>query len=183
MDVSITNTVNAAARSKSPFIAPSPAPMLILPSLSAFVNDCPPPATPWLNVTGHEDVYKPWYFLSQKTISVIHLNIQGLFGQTSHLASRICDTSCEIDYLRFSCITDAAPAIITQTETKLPDKISNEEIGLPGHDVIRCDRNRKGGGVAICWRSSLQARVPDILPDSAANIECCILDVVIKHDI
>ena len=86
-------------------------------------------------------------------------------------------------YLRFSCTTDAAPAIICLPETKLSDKISYEKIGMPGYDVIRHDRNRKGGGVAIYWRSSLQAQVPNILPDSAANIECCILDVDIKHDI
>ena len=121
----------------------------MLPSLSASLNDYPPLATPGLNVTGHEDVYKPWYFLSPKTFNVVHLNIQGLFGQTAHLASRICYTSSKNDYLHFSCTSDAAPAIICLTETKLSDKISNEEIGLPGYDVICRDRNRKGGGVAI----------------------------------
>ena len=60
-------------------------------------------------------------------LSVVHLNIQGLLGQATHPASRICDTSSKIDYLRFSCITDVAPIAICLTETKLSDKIFNEE--------------------------------------------------------
>ena len=158
-DVRVADAVNAATRSKSPFNASSHAPMLMPPSLSACVNDYPPLATPGLNVTGHEDVYKPWYFLSPKTFSVVYLNIQGLCSQAAHLASRICYASSKIDYLRFSCTTDAAPAIIWLTETNLSDKISNEEIGLPGYGVICRGRNRKGGGVAIYWRSS-SARHP-----------------------
>ena len=149
MNVRVADAVNAPVRSKSPFIAPPTVPMLMSPSLSACVNNYPPPATLGLNVSGHEDKYKPWFFLLPKTFSVVHLNIQGLFGQAAHLASRICDMSSKIDYLRFSCTTDAVPAIICLTKTKLSDKISHEEIRLPGYDVIRRDRNRKEGGVAI----------------------------------
>ena len=97
MDVRVADTVNAAARSKSPYIALPSAPMLMSLSLSTYVNDYPPPATPGLNVIEHEDVYKPWYFFFMKIFSVVHLNIQGLFSQAAHLASRIYDTSSKIN--------------------------------------------------------------------------------------
>ena len=63
------------------------------------------------------------------------------------------------------------------TETKLSDKISTAEISLPGYDVVRRDRNRRGGGIAIYWRSSLSAYELHPLPASAANIECCVIEL------
>lgn len=35
------------------------------------------------------------------------------------------------------------------TETWLDDKISDEEVAIPGYEIIRRDRNRRGGGVAV----------------------------------
>ena len=39
--------------------------------------------------------------------------------------------------------------IITLNETKLDTTVLDCEIGIPGYDVIKHDRNRNGGGVAI----------------------------------
>ena len=39
--------------------------------------------------------------------------------------------------------------IITLNETRLDDTINSEEVEVAGYELIRSDRNRNGGGVAI----------------------------------
>ena len=107
------------------------------------------------------DVFKQWFFLIPKTFAIIHLNIQGLIEQTTRKALGVCDTHSKIDYLRCSVRDDTDPDVICLTETKLSDKINSSEIALPGYNVIRHDRNRLGGDVAIYWRSSLRAHALD----------------------
>ena len=88
----------------------------------------------------------------------------------------------KIDYLRCSVRVNTAPDVIYQTETKLSNKIDSSEIALPSYDVIRRDRNRWGGSVAIYWRSSLRAHVLELLSNSAANIECYVIEADLKQN-
>ena len=46
-------------------------------------------------------------------------------------------------------------AIIGITESKLDHTVSDLEVNLPGYDILRCDRNRNGGGVACYIRKDL----------------------------
>ena len=39
--------------------------------------------------------------------------------------------------------------ILTLNETRLDNSILDCEVQIPGYDIIRSDRNRNGGGVAI----------------------------------
>ena len=39
--------------------------------------------------------------------------------------------------------------ILTLNETRLDSSILDCEVQIPGYDIIRSDRNRYGGGVAI----------------------------------
>ena len=39
--------------------------------------------------------------------------------------------------------------ILTLNETRLDDSIPNSEIKISGYDIVRRDRNRNSGGVAM----------------------------------
>ena len=45
--------------------------------------------------------------------------------------------------------------ILTLNETRLDDSILDSEIKISGYDIIRRDRNRNGGGVAMYIRSNI----------------------------
>ena len=51
-------------------------------------------------------------------------------------------------------------------ETWLDDKISDHEVGIDGYDLVRKDRKRTGGGVAIYIRNSINYKIDDVMPDS-----------------
>ena len=45
--------------------------------------------------------------------------------------------------------------VVALNETRLDHSISSGEVDLPGYELVRQDRSRKGGGVAIYVRNSL----------------------------
>ena len=45
--------------------------------------------------------------------------------------------------------------ILTLNETRLDNSISDSEVKIPGYDIVRRDRNRNGGGVAMFIRSTI----------------------------
>ena len=55
----------------------------------------------------------------------------------------------KIDELK--CIADKIKAIIGITESKLELTVPDLEVSLPRYDILRCDKNRNGGGVA-CYK-------------------------------
>ena len=65
--------------------------------------------------------------------------------------------------------------IITLNETRLDSSVLNCEIEIPGYDIVRRDRNRSGGGVAIYIRSHIPYTIRnDLLPD---NLELICVEV------
>ena len=60
----------------------------------------------------------------------------------------------KIDELK--CIANKTTAIIIGiTESKLDHTVPDLEVNIPGYDILRCDRNRNGGGVACYIRKGL----------------------------
>ena len=56
-------------------------------------------------------------------------------------------------------------------ETRLNCSIDNSEVGIPGYDLARKDRNRNGGGVAIYLRDTIPyIDRADLIPDVAEAI-------------
>ena len=53
--------------------------------------------------------------------------------------------------------------ILSINETRLDDTINDGLIHLNGYDVLRKDRNRMGGGVAIYFRDNINELVQDSL--------------------
>ena len=65
--------------------------------------------------------------------------------------------------------------ILTLNETRLDDSISDSEVKIPGYDIVRRDRNRSGGGVAMFIRSNISFinrndLVPEVLEQICVEI-------------
>ena len=56
-------------------------------------------------------------------------------------------------------------AVIGITEAKLDNYILDSEIQIDNYQILRCDRNRKGGGVACYVRNDLSYIEKDFLPE------------------
>ena len=46
-------------------------------------------------------------------------------------------------------------SVLGKTETKLDSTIHNEEVKIDGYNLIRSDRNRKGGGIACYIKNNV----------------------------
>ena len=65
--------------------------------------------------------------------------------------------------------------ILTLNETRLDNSISDSEVKIPGYDIVQCDRNRNGGGVAMFIRSNISFinrndLVPEVLEQICVEI-------------
>ena len=61
--------------------------------------------------------------------------------------------------------------ILTLNETRLDDNISDKYIEISGYEIVRKDRNRIGGGVAIYYRDHLNVRNRDeLVPEGVESV-------------
>ena len=75
----------------------------------------------------------------------------------------------KIDELRhIARLTNAA--VIGISESKLDDSVSSSEIQIDEYDLLLCDRNRHGGGVACYIRNDLSYNVKSYFPKDLENI-------------
>ena len=75
----------------------------------------------------------------------------------------------KIDELRhIARLTNAA--VIGISESKLDDSVSTSEIQIDDYDLLRCDRNRHGGGVACYIRNDFSYNVKSYFPKEIENI-------------
>ena len=87
---------------------------------------------------------------------IAHLNIRSLFKH--------------IDQLKFY-LHDQKYDVISLNETMLDDSIEDHEIDISGYDILRKDRNRHGGGVAIYVRSIIDYKIRyDLMIDNLETI-------------
>ena len=66
------------------------------------------------------------------------------------------------------------PDIVCLVETWLCDDVSNREVCIPNYSIVRCDRNRRGGGVAIFIHNSIRY---NILVSGPANLELLVVSL------
>ena len=60
--------------------------------------------------------------------------------------------------------------VIRISESKLDDSMPTSEIQIDEYDLLRCDRNRHGGGVACYIRNDLSYNVKSYFPKDIENI-------------
>ena len=85
----------------------------------------------------------------------MHLNINGLLNK--------------IDELRYIARSSNA-AVIGITETKLDNTVYDSEVTVDGYNIVRNDRNRKGGGVACYIRNNICFNRKACISDNIENI-------------
>ena len=96
-----------------------------------------------------------WNVFRSKGIHLIHLNVNSLLPK--------------IDEIRYIAERTKA-AVIGVTESKLNESIFQSEIQIDNYDLLRCDRNRNGGGVACYIRSDISYVQKDFFPNVIENI-------------
>ena len=99
-------------------------------------------------------------FPKTRGFKIAHLNVRSLFKHIEEL--RIYLEKQQFD-------------IISLNETMLDISISNHEIKINGYDIVRKDRNRHGGGVAIYIRNTINYSIRDDLTDE--NLETITLEI------
>ena len=96
-----------------------------------------------------------WNVFRSKGIHLIHLNVNSLLPK--------------IDEIRYIAERTKA-AVIGKSESKLDESIFQSEIQIDNYDLLRCDRNRNGGGVACYIRSDISYVQKDFFPNVIENI-------------
>ena len=87
------------------------------------------------------DVYSPLHCITScKGFKLVCININSLFKH--------------IDEIRYILINSPLE-VLAINESKLDDTISDTEVCIPGYIIIRKDRSRSGGGVALYIRENL----------------------------
>ena len=97
----------------------------------------------------------------ERGLHFLHLNINSVLPK--------------IDELRLIASKSNA-AIIGLTETKLDDTIQIGEIEIEGYSLERCDRNRKGGGVACYIRNDISFNIRE---NFSCDIENIFFDILL----
>ena len=96
-----------------------------------------------------------WNVFRSKGIHLIHLNVNSLFPKTD-----------EIRYIA----ERTKVAVIGITESKLDESIFQSEIEIGNYDLLRCDRNRNGGGAECYIRSDISCVQKNFFPIVIENI-------------
>ena len=69
--------------------------------------------------------------------------------------------------------------LLTLSETHIDDLIDDSELKVDGYDIVRKDRNRRGGGVAAYIRSNLKYNIrTDIMSD---ELELIAIKLKVSH--
>ena len=107
-------------------------------------------------------VDRMWEPFEKRGLHLLHININSLLSK--------------IDELR-SITLKTRPAILGVTETKLDNSIQNSEIHIENYTLIRCDRNRNGGGVACYVRNDINFNRKTVF---SSEIENVFIDIILS---
>ena len=110
---------------------------------------------PGLVYNHHHPNFKEWDIFKIKGLHLLHLNVNSLLPK--------------IDKLRYIAKLSKA-AVIGITESKPDSCIFDSEILIDNYQMLRCDRNRKGWGIACYIRNDLNYIEKEFFPEEIKNI-------------
>ena len=79
-------------------------------------------------------------------------------------------------------VLDSKIDVLAINETKIDSSVNDNEIYLPGFEVVRKDSSvngRSGGGVCIYLRSNINYQIRDDLCDD--QLECVVVEIIGPH--
>ena len=88
------------------------------------------------------------------------------------------DTHYKLDFFKQAMKLKSSPSFLCITETKLGRCIDDSKQLIPGYTLLRADRNRRCGGVAICYREEMQCKCLSV---TTSKVEHCALSVSSSH--
>ena len=106
----------------------------------------------------HQDTLQcsnEWNDFKNRGLHFIHLNINSLLPK--------------IEELRYIAKSTNA-AVIGICESKLDGSVLDPEISTDNYKILRCDRNRQGGGVACFVRNCLNYNTLSVFSREVGNI-------------
>ena len=103
--------------------------------------------------------------LCDKGVKFVHLNIVSLLKHFDEIGSILCNNDIHI---------------LALNETRLDDSVADSEISIPHFNVIRNDRDRRGGGVAIYVHENVTFEKL-IVPSSVDQLEVICILIRLKH--
>ena len=96
-----------------------------------------------------------WNIFKSRGLHFIHLNSNSLL--------------LKIEELRIIALS-ANVAIIGISESKLDESVLEPEIEIDDYKILRCDRNRHGGGVACHIRNDLSYNIISVFPSEMESV-------------
>ena len=96
-----------------------------------------------------------WHIFKSRGLHFIHLNINSLIPK--------------IEELRITAKSTNA-TIIGISESKLDESVLEPEIEIDNYNILRCDRNRRGGGVACYIRNDLSYNIISVFPSEIESV-------------
>ena len=110
--------------------------------------------------------HEEWKSFKYRGLHFLHLSINSLL--------------LKIDELRhIARLTNGA--VIGISESKLDDSMLTSKIQIDEYDLLRCDRNRNGGGLASYIRNDLSWNVKSYFPKDIENIFFELFWIITKH--
>ena len=88
-------------------------------------------------------------------LHVLHINVNSLLSKSDEPRDVIGHTK---------------PAILGITESKLDSSVSYQKVNISGYSILRCDRNRYGGGVTCYVRADLCLNRRNVFSNSIENV-------------
>ena len=86
-----------------------------------------------------------------------------------------------LDDLKFFALNSKID-VLAINETKIDSSVNDNEIHLPGFEVVRKDRSvngRSGGGVCMYLRNNINYQIRDDLCDD--QLECVVIEIIRPH--
>ena len=86
-----------------------------------------------------------------------------------------------LDDLKFFALNSKI-GVLAINETKIDSSVNDNEIHLPGFEVVRKDRSvngRSGGGVCMYLRNNINYQIRDDLCDD--QLECVVIEIIRPH--
>ena len=106
-------------------------------------------------VTIHQIKDRKFEVFTRNVLHFIHLNINSLVPK--------------IDELRYIA-KNSSSAVIGISKSKLDNTVYDPEVAIDGYNIVRNDRNRKGGGVACYIRNNICFNLKICLSNNIENI-------------
>ena len=85
----------------------------------------------------------------------------------------------EVLIVKVFFLLDSKIDVLAINETKIDSSVNDNEIYLPGFEVVRKDRSVSGGGVCIYLQSNINYQILNDLCDD--RLECVVIEIIRPH--